>query len=170
MTKSIRASSLKRGSSPLKQRLVFCFAVRFCTRVFMRLPSPRFYMQYTHTCFSHWTGLPTKQLLAIPKVAGETLQWKKFLEISMCQRICGEVTQRWGCFLAPKLEPETKATHGGRIQARAAQPFTRWRFMGSPLPHPHTRRHPAVLLSYISASIWDTQRPPPQKREREREA
>lgn len=49
---------------------------------------------HTHTCFLHWMGLPTKQLLAIPKVAGETLQWKKFLEISMYQRICGEVTQR----------------------------------------------------------------------------
>lgn len=74
-------------------------------------------------CFLYWTGLPTKQLLAIPKVARETLQWK-ILENFHVPKDCGEVMQRWGCFFTPKLKPETKATLRGHTWARGPQNFS----------------------------------------------
>lgn len=62
-------------------------------------------------CFLYyWTGLPTRQLLAIPKVAWETLQWKILWNFRV-PKDCEDVMQHGGCFLNQRLKQHPEATH-----------------------------------------------------------
>lgn len=100
---------------------------------------------HTHTSCTEPASL-TKQLLAIPKVAWETLQWKKLLEISMSQRVfCVELIQRQAR-LHPLSQNQSQrprqlweANEGGRIYGK---PLTRHSVTGISLPPSNTLSTP----------------------------
>ena len=110
-------------------------------------------------CVLYQSGLSSKQLVAIPKVAQETLEWKILGNFHVAKD-CGEVVQDSEGNWDQKVKPDTKATPRGHAWAKGSSKY-QWRSRGGDLWKPPVALRPFSLYLYLHLS-QDTERPFPK--------